>query len=168
MNAGLGKKIGVSTESRLFHRLLWSSEDACLLVAIQDIVTGTVVTVLTLDMYKRDYAENLSEGRVKHVINQMVHAGHVPEHMWQPNDNHEHVIVHAHLTDCPKPIALGGWPGEIKSPDLRQLGKLHDFWGWVAQRLHQKQHDVSHLMLVEARFKGGRSYEVPYLLPSVS
>ncbi len=166
MNDGLGKRIGASKATNLIHRLLWSPEDNCLLVAIQEVVSGTVLTVLTLDMYKRDYADNLSENRVRHVINQMVHAGHVPTAMWQQGDNHEYVTVHAHLTDVSSPIALGRWTGHVDSPELSQLGKTKDFWAWVAQRLHEKQHAVDNLMRIEARFTGGHNWEVPYLVPS--
>lgn len=166
MNDGLGKRIGTSKASNLIHRLLWSPEDNCLLVAIQEVISGTVLTVLTLEMYKRDYADNLSENRVKHVINQMVHAGHVPSAMWQQGDHHECVTVHAHLAVVPVPIALGRWTGNVSSPDLSELGKTKDFWAWVGQRLRQKQHAVDNLMRVEARFTGGQNWEIPYLVPS--
>jgi hypothetical protein len=163
MNDGLGKRIGASTSSNRIHRLLWSPEDNCLLVAIQEVVSGTVLTVLTLDMYKRDYADNLSENRVRHVINQMVHAGHIPAAMWQPGDNQEYVTVHAHLAGDSITVALGRWTGQVSSSDLSQLGKSLDFWTWVAQRLAQKQHAVDNLLRVEARFTGGQNWEVPYL-----
>ena len=163
MNDGLGKRIGVSTESTRFHRLLWSPEDNSLLVAIQEVVSGTILTVLTLEMYKREYSDNLSENRVRHVINQMVHAGYIPSAMWQPGDNQEYVTVHAHLAGASTAVALGRWTGQISSPDLSQLGNSHEFWTWVAQRLRQKQHAVDNLLRVEARFTGGQNWEVPYL-----
>ncbi|PIQ51131.1 MAG: hypothetical protein COW02_16380 [Comamonadaceae bacterium CG12_big_fil_rev_8_21_14_0_65_59_15] len=162
MNAGLGKRIGASTESNLIHRLLWSPEDNNLLVAIQDVVSGTVLTVLTLEMYKRDYAVNLSENRVLHVINQMVHAEHIPTAMWRPGDPQEYVTVHAHITAIKTPVALGRWTGIVCSPDLSQLGRSLEFWAWVAQRLEGKRYAVESLMRVEARFTGGRNCEVPY------
>lgn len=164
MNAGLGKRIGASTESNLIHRLLWSPEDNNLLVAIQDVVSGTVLTVLTLEMYKRDYAVNLSENRVRHVINQMVHAEHIPAAMWQPGDQQEYVTVHAHITatTTTTTVALGRWTGNVCSPDLSQLGSSLEFWAWVARRLEGKHHAVESLMRVEARFTGGRNCEVPY------
>jgi hypothetical protein len=163
MNDGLGKRIGASTVSNLIHRLLWSPDDKCLLVAIQEVVSGTVLTVLTLEMYKRDYEENLSENRVRHVINQMVHAGHIPAAMWQPGGNQEYVTVHAHLAGASIAVALGRWTGHVTSPDLSQLGQSLEFWTWVAQRLEEKQHAVDSLLRVEARFTGGQNWEVPYL-----
>ena len=162
MNDGLGKRIGTSTASNLIHRLLWSPEDNGLLVAIQEVVTGTVLTVLTLEMYRRDYAVNLTPNRVRHVVNQMVHAGHIPAAMWQPGDNQECVTVHAHLASVSNVVTLGKWTGHVASPDLSQLGSL-EFWAWVAQRLKEKRHTVSALLRVEARFNGGHNWEVPYL-----
>ncbi len=166
MKDGLGKRIGASTASNLIHRLLWSPDDNCLLVAIQDVVSGTVLTVLTLEMYKRDYANNLSENRMRHVINQMVHAGHVPAEMWQPGKNQEYVTVHAHLAGALIAVALGRWTGHVSSPDLSQLGKSLEFWTWVSQRLEEKQHAVHSLLRVEARFTGGQNWEIPYLATS--
>ena len=163
MAAGLGKRIGASRASNLIHRLLWSPEDDCLLVAIQEVVSGTVLTVLTLDMYKRDYAANLSENRVRHVINQMVHTGHIPAALWRPGRTQEYVTVHAHLAETPNAVALGRWTGEVSSPDLSQLGRRLEFWIWVAQRLAEKQHTIDGLLRVEARFTNGQNWEVLYL-----
>lgn len=164
MDEGLGKKIGVSAASNIIHRLLWSPDDSSLLVAIQEVVSGTVLTVLTLDMYKRDYAENILETRVRHVINQMVHAGHAPSAMWQTGDKQEYITVHAHHAANSRPIAIGRWAGSVVSPDLSQLGALEEFWCWVAQRLEEKHHPVEGLMGIEARFNGGQNFNVPYLL----
>lgn len=162
MNAGLGKRIGSSRSTNLIHRLLWSPKDNCLLVAIQEVISATVLTVLTLEMYKRDYAVNLSENRIRHVINQMVHAGHIPRDMWKPGDTHESVTVHAYLTDVSTVVSLGGWTGQVMSPDLEQLGKDIAFWTWVAQRLEEKKHALEKLIRVEARFVGGQNCEVPF------
>jgi hypothetical protein len=166
MNDGLGKRIGVSAVSSRIHRLLWSPEDSCLLVAIQEVVSGIVITVLTLEMYKRDYADNLSESRIRHVVNQMVHAGHAPAAMWAPGDKHEQVTIHAHLAGASIATALGRWTGPVSSPDLSQLGWRAEFWTWVAERLEAKHLAVDDLLRVEARFTGGQNWEVPYLASS--
>jgi hypothetical protein len=113
-------------------------------------------------MCKRDYAVNLSENRVRHVINQMVHAEHIPAAMWQPGDQQEYVTVHAYITATKTPVALGRWTGNVCSPDLSQLGRSLEFRAWVARRLDGKRHAVESLMRVEARFTGGRNCEVPY------
>lgn len=163
MKDGLGKRIGVSSRSNLIHRLLWSPEDNCLLVAIQEVISGTVLTVLTLEMYQRDYKDNLSASRMRHVINQMVHAGQIPAAMWQPGDKQEYVTIHAHLAGTSNAVALGRWTGPVSSPELNQLGKSQEFWAWVAQRLNEKQHAVDSLLRVEARFTGGQNWDVQYL-----
>lgn len=165
MNEGLGKRIGLSKASNLIHRLLWSPADNDLLVAIQEVVSGTVLTVLPLEMYRRDYAENLTEKRIRYVINQMVQAGHAPVELWQPGDCPSCVTVHAHVAEAPKPISLGRWPGTVTSANLGLLGERLEFWTWVAQRLAEKHLDIARLMRVEARFSGGQNWEVPFRLP---
>lgn len=122
-----------------------------------------MLTVLTLEMYKRDYAANLSENRMRHVINQMVHAGHIPPTMWRPGDAQEYVTVHAHLVDMPIAVALGRWPGPVSSPNLSDLGRILGFWTWVAQKLEEKHKAVKSLSRVEARFIGGQNWEVPFV-----
>jgi hypothetical protein len=168
MNAGLGKRIGDSATSSRTHRLLWSPEDNCLLVAIQEVVSGTVITVLTLEMYRRDYAHNLSESRIRHVVNQMVHAGHAPAAMWTPGKKYEHVTIHAYLVGASNATALGRWTGPVISLDLSQLGRQPQFWTWVAQRLEAKHFSVDDLLRVEAKFTGGHNWDVPYLAASKS
>lgn len=165
MNDGLGKRIGTSIASNLIHRLLWSPDDSDLLVAIQDVLCGTVLTVLPLEMYKRDYADNLSENRVRHVINQMVHTGHIPSELWQPGDKHERVTVYAHLTEIPIAVGLGRWTGEIRTPNLSELGKYTEFWIWVVQRFTERQYEVDALQRVEARFFEGQNWDVPFRIP---
>ena len=82
LNSGLGKVIGFSEETHLVHRLVWSHLDGAFLVAIQDVTDGTVLTVLPVDMYRERYGENLTDKRLHHVINQMVHAGYAPPSLW--------------------------------------------------------------------------------------
>lgn len=164
MNSGLGKKIGVSKETNLIHRLLWSPSDASLLVAIQEIISGTVLTVLTLDMYRRDYEDNLSANRIRLVVNQMVHAGHIPLDMWIPGSKQECVTVHAHLAHNAGVVALGRWTGQVQSADLRELGKISSFWGWVAGKLTAKGCALEGLVRVQARFTGGENVDIPYLV----
>src|SRR3546814_10376923 len=79
LNGGHGKKIGRSARTHLAHRLLWSHVDESLLVAIQDVVDGTILTVLTLELYCGKYGKNITDRRICRVVNQMVHAGLVPE-----------------------------------------------------------------------------------------
>src|SRR3546814_1548465 len=59
LNGGHGKKIGRSARTHLAHRLLWSHVDESLLVAIQDVVDGTILTVLTLAMRSEEHTSEL-------------------------------------------------------------------------------------------------------------
>jgi len=163
LNAGLGKNIGVSQErSHLVHRLVWSHVDGGSLIVIQDIVLGTVLTVLTVEMYRREYEANLTENRLRHVLNQMVHAGLAPKDQWRPGDKKEYVTVFARLTHSTQLIALGRWRGPVESVDLSILGTHEAFWSWVAQELSERGHAVHLLETICAKFSGGDHQSVPY------
>lgn len=92
LNTGHGIKIGTSVESHLVHRLLWSHVDEQLFVAIQNIIDGTVLTVLTLEMYRRDYGSNVTDRRAQKVINMMVHSGMAPVSLWRSGVPDEYVM----------------------------------------------------------------------------
>jgi hypothetical protein len=163
MNAGLGKRVGVSRETNVIHHLLWIPVDECMLVAIQEVVSGVVRTVLTLDMYRRDYEKNLSEERIRFVVNEMVHSGHAPLTLWLPGKQGNCVLVYAHMTDGPV-VSLGQWKGKVDSIDLTELGNRDQFWIWVARRLIGKDGSLERLTHIEARFRGGQTCEIPFSL----
>src|SRR3546814_17116644 len=50
LNGGHGTKIGRSARTHLAHRLLWRHVYESLLVALQDVVDGTIRTFLSLEM----------------------------------------------------------------------------------------------------------------------
>jgi hypothetical protein len=162
LNTGLGKGLGATGRSSLIHRLVWSPSDADFLVAIQNIISGWVLTVLTVAMYRRDYDANLTDQRLRHVVNQMVHAELAPGSRWTSGDRQEYVTIYAYLGGATQPVALGRWNGAVTSPDLSQLGCSMQFWTWVAGRLKERQHTIDALLSVQARFTGGRNYDVPY------
>src|SRR3546814_10489224 len=86
------------TDTLLPYTTLFRSHvDESLLVAIQDVVDGTILTVLTLEMYCGKYGQNITDRRICRVVNQMVHAGLVPAEMWKPGDKDEYVTVYAFL-----------------------------------------------------------------------
>ena len=162
LNRGHGKKIGTSVESHLVHRLLWSPVDEQLFVAIQDVIDGTVLTVLTLEMYRRDYGSNVTERRVQKVINMMVHSGMAPASLWRPDVPDEHVTIFADLLSASTPIALGRWKGTIDSVCLKELGANPEFWSWVASQITARGVQLDDVVLVKARFTGGDFQNVPY------
>jgi len=163
LNSGKGRKVGRSQKAHLAHRLLWSHVDGVLMVAIQDIADGEVLTVLTLEMYRNHNERKLTESRVQKVLNQMVHAGLAPGNLWKPGFADDQVFVSAHLEDDPTPVILGAWKGGVDSLDLAQLGSRTDFWQWVAQRASEKGADVGRVRVVRGRFTGGEAQDVPYL-----
>lgn len=162
LNSHQGKRIGISSRTHLMHRLLWSPADNELLVAIQDAVDGSVLTVLTLEMYRNRYPENVTGNRVRRVVNRMVHAGLAPSSMWLPGDSEDYVTVYARLTDVARTLSLGRWRDEVESYDLSQLGRHEQFWAWVAERVEALGHAVGSLELVTAKFSGGDHQEVMY------
>lgn len=164
LNSGLGKKIGVSVRTHLVHRLLWSHVDRSLLVAIQDAITGTLLTVLTVEMYRREYEANLTERRLRHVVNQMVHAGYAPADMWDPGDLDESVTVWARLTVSEQLVSLGRYRGEIVSVDLSLLGQQSEFWAWLVGELRERGHSIETLESVTGKFSGGEHQPIPYAL----
>ena len=164
LNADLGKKIGVSVRTHLIHRLLWSQVDRSLLVAIQDAITGTLLAVLTVEMYQREYEANLTERRLRHVVNQMVHAGYAPVEMWEPVDPNQFVTIYARLTSSEHLVALGRYRGEIASVDLSTLGKESEFWAWLVRGLRERGHNIETLEFVTGKFSGGDHQQIPYAL----
>ncbi|MBM4181389.1 MAG: hypothetical protein FJ209_07560 [Betaproteobacteria bacterium] len=164
LNAGLGKGIGISEQTHLVHRLVWSHLDEAFLVAIQDVTDGTVLTVLRVDMYRERYAENLTDKHLRHVINQMVHAGYAPPSLWATGDTQEFVTVHATLATSSTTVPLGRWRGLVTSADLSELGRRAEFWEWVVSELARRGHEVSALESITAKFTGGDHQAVPYAL----
>lgn len=162
LNAGLGKAIGFSDQTHLLHRLVWSHLDGAFLVAIQGVTDGTVLTVLRVDMYRERYGENLTDKRLLHVINQMVHAGYAPPSLWVKGDADEYVTVHATLSTSPTTVPLGRWRGLVTSADLSELGRRAEFWEWVVSELTRRGHEVSELESITAKFTGGDHQAVPY------
>jgi len=163
LNTGLGKRIGVSAaRSHLVHRLVWSHVDGEALIAIQDIVLGTVLTVLPVEMYREEYEANLTESRLQHVLNQMVHAGLAPRDQWMPGDKEEYVTVFARLANSSQQVALGRWRGPVECVDLSILGAQDAFWSWVTQEISERGHAVHELETICAKFTGGDHQSVPY------
>jgi len=162
LNKGQGKKIGSSVESHLAHRLLWSPICEKLFVASQDVVNGTVITVLTLEMYRRDYDINVTERRIQKVVNMMVHSGMAPASLWRPGVADEHVTVYADRQSSNKPIALGRWKGGVDSACLGDLGSKPAFWSWVAIEITARGAVLDEVVSVKAKFTGGEVQDVPY------
>jgi hypothetical protein len=162
LNMGHGIKIGASVESHLAHRLLWSPVDEQIFVAIQNVINGTILTVLTLEMYRRDYGSSVTERRVQKVINMMVHSGMAPASLWKPDVPKEYVTVYADLCSTNNIIALGRWKGAVDSVYLEDLGTKIEFWSWVATQITARGAMLDEVLSVKAKFTGGDFQNVPY------
>lgn len=163
LNGQQGKKTGVSSKTHLMHRMLWSPVDKQMLVAIQDAITGSVLTLLTLEMYQSHYAERITDQRIRRTINKMVHAGLAPPDMWMPGDTEDYVTVYAQVADSPRILPLGRWRGQVDSADLSQLGKQESFWRWVAEQVVSRGNSVDNVEQVTAKFSGGDYQPVVYI-----
>jgi hypothetical protein len=164
LNSGVGKKVGRSARTNLVHRLVWSHIDKSVLIAIQEVVSGIVLTVLPVDMYRREYGSNLTEQRLRHVINQMVHTGFAPPDMWSPGDKEENVTVYVTMSNSTTQVALGRWRGEITTVDLSALGQSALFWTWVAEEALTRGLTIEQVESISAKFSGGDHQQIPYKL----
>lgn len=162
LNSGIGKKVGRSARTNLVHRLVWSHVDKSVLIAIQDVVSGIVLTVLPVDMYRREYGSNLTEQRLRHVMNQMVHAGFAPPDIWSPGDKEENVTVYVTMSNSTTQVALGRWRGEVTTVDLSALGKSTSFWTWVAEESVTRGLTIDQVHSVSAKFSGGDHQQILY------
>lgn len=162
LSRGQGKIIGTSVESQLAHRLLWSPVDEQFFVAILNVISGTVLTILTLNMYCRDYGDNVTEKRIQKVINMMIHSGMAPAALWRPDVPDEYVTVHADFWSKSKSVALGRWKGPIGSVHLAELGKQPEFWSWVTSQITSRGEKLDDVVSVKAKFSGGDLQDVPY------
>lgn len=162
LNSGLWKKIGISAVHSIEHRLLWSTKDEIPLVAIQECVTGIVLTVLTIGMYTNTYQDNLTEKRLKKLLNKMVIAGHLPNSRWSDNVDKFNAIVYAFHYDSAKRIPLGAFRSDTFLSDLSDLGENPEFWKWVAKQLIQRGYSLEKTSSVGAHIKGGDYQEIPF------
>jgi hypothetical protein len=156
LNANLGVRLGVSTETNRLQRLMWSVDDACPLVVIQEVVSGAVLTVLTVDMYRRDYGERLSERRLERALGQLARWGIVlAKHRQNANPRVRVVGYFEELEGGDaRPIALGTWDDSDRLVNLEQLNSNRHFWQWVVECVQSRNAPLERLRSVVARFSG--------------
>lgn len=155
LNQGLGKHIGTSSrETRRVHRMLWSPADEAILVAIQNISDGYVITVLTLDMYLRDYAENVTPKTVQRVINRMVYAGHAPDHLWVKVDSKDSPWIYVEVGTTKRTVMIGPWTDPMTVPRPHELGRCKKFWNWVAKRAIKKKIPLDDVAYAVGHYQG--------------
>lgn len=154
LNCQRGRKVGCSRRrSHLVHRLYWSPADSACFVAVQDVVIGTVLTILSLDMYRERYPDKLTDIQVQRVVNEAVLCGDAARELWRPTKRNPPIRILAGLVDAP-PSSLGYWNG-LDTPDLDQVGRCREFWSWVVTRLGNRGCAIDALEWVTAQFPGG-------------
>lgn len=154
LNRQLGPKVGCSKKrSHLVHRLYWSPDDSAPFVVVQDVVNGTVLTVLTLDMYRNRHPDNITGLHIRRVVNQAVLAGVASANFWIREDKNPAVLVHVGFLGD-QPSSLGYWNG-LDRPDLDLVGRCREFWEWVVAKLGDRGRPIEGLEWVSARFPGG-------------
>lgn len=161
LKSGACKGLGVSVDTRRAHRLVWSQPDEGFIVAIQDVISRSVITVLTLDMYRNTYAEKVNDLLLARTINAAVVAGAAPACMWRADAGRANATVYAQVNARAKIISLGRWKDEFSSADLAILGQRKEFWVWVVDKLMERGLDLGTLELVTAKFSGGVPQEIP-------
>lgn len=133
-NRQLGRKVGCTTQrSHLAHRLFWSHEDDAFFIAIQDVVTGDVVTIVTEAMYENWYQGQITESQRRKVINDTAAAGYGPARLIA--NTKMHCSISAKFMSSKHPKLLGRWSGNVASQDIMSLEAHQSFWEWVIERL---------------------------------
>lgn len=138
LNTGmLGMRLGISRETHLIHRLLWSEEDQDHIVVVQNVVNGEILTLLTVDMYRRDYPTQLSDKKLKKAKNQYKHLypSPVPELAKKPSIS----AFFRSEADGVVFYPLGKWHDVVPLDEIKQLGLKEGFWRWVWERVAEKE-----------------------------
>ena len=147
---GCGRRIGCSRKkTHLTHRLLWSEVDENHFILIQDVTNGAILTVLTIDMYKRDYSMNLTAKRLQKAINVIKHINskrNISEKrpkictIFIDNDG-RHTIKN-----------IGKWKEIVPKDKIQLLGSNQDFWEWVLAYIVAKDLPLDNLRWVSGGY----------------
>ena len=154
------KTLGVSGRTHLKHRVVWSPVDEDFLVAIQDVRTGTILTVLTLTMYAETYPENINPQPINRTVNLMVYAGLAPLDHWVPGQNDCRLCLFLYESESNNYFPLGHYPKLLDGPNLKAVESNLAFWNWIASESLARGYDLSRADGVYGRLPGG---ELTYL-----
>lgn len=162
LDARKSKRIGVSQDTRIAHMLIWSPADSEHAVAIQNVINGRVITVLTVPMYARTYPRRIQGDILQKTINALVYAGEAPASEWRflPSTT-ERAQVFVHTFGESRAAYVGKWRGTLDSPDLSRLGHSKDFVLWLAEQIRARRIDFGSVTGVSAKFPGGDMQDVP-------
>jgi len=144
LNVGqLGVKLGVSKDSSISHRLVWSLEDNAPLVVIQNVVDGAILTVLTLEMYRCHYPERVIDRKIERALNQLANRRSRYGGAAQAAHSQRVTVTGFFRSDdaflsVATAVHLGKWKAALSSEELESLGSDMQFWSWVAERIRKK------------------------------
>ncbi len=127
-----------------------------------------MLTLLPLEMYRRNYEKNLTERWMQKVINMMVHAGLAPASLWKPGVTDERIMVMAEIEGITAPVTIGSRRGPVESAYLRPVGEKREFWVWVTEQLKAPGGAVEDLVAVHAKFTGGDFEEIPFAVDTLA
>ncbi len=123
-----------------------------------------MLTLLPLEMYRRNFEKNLTERWMQKVINRMVHAGLAPAPLWKPGVTDERMMVEG----ITAPVTIGSRRVPVESADLRPAGEKREFWVWVTEQLKARGGAVEDLVAVHDKFTGGDFEEIPFAVDTLA
>lgn len=146
------------SRSHLAHILFWSPPDNGHLIAIQDVVTGHVLTVLTEAMYEAWYPGVITDKQRSKV-------------RMRADDLHTEKLGRARQFPCGisaklagkrHPIQVGRWSKSSSDGHVVSLGEQWSFWTWVIDQLEKLNVPIWELEGIVANLPSGEHVEVRY------
>lgn len=146
------------SRSHLAHILFWSPPDNGCLVAIQDVVTGHVLTVLTEAMYEAWYPCVITEKQRSKV---RMGADDLRKAKFGESAQFPCGIL-AKLAGKRYPIQIGRWSKPSGDDQAASLGEQRPFWTWVINKLEQLSVPLGELEGIVANLPSGEHVQVRY------
>lgn len=165
LDRGLAMRVSVSKyRSHLAHRLYWSQQDKGFYLAVQDVISGSVLTVLTAEMFDAKYPGSVTEKRCNKVLNKAVLAGQACPSNWRLGvETRSYASVRLVSGSAVLDRTLGRWQAELPEPSVVAIGAMKQFWRWVMARVRDRQWPLEALETVRLRLPFGEESQVPYL-----
>lgn len=163
LDRDLTRRVSVSrARSHLWHWLYWSPADQDFFVAVQDVVTGHVVTILTAAMFEARYPGLLDAKQYGKVINKAVLAGLAQPSSWRSNVRMtSYVSARLAFDEGPIELTLGRWKTTLPAPDATVVGAMEKFWRWVGGRIRALGLPPGSVATVHLRLPFGDGVPVP-------
>ena len=160
----IGVVLGCSFDHNIQHIMVWSDADDSPIIVIRNKIDGVILTVLTLEMYKRDYAQRVTEEAITKAFNQLKNRKKRLKKLFNiPSNNSKLIICGLFKTeDKIKVMVLGHWEELVAEKNILRLGENPEFWNWVVKRIEKKGVEIESLKRVTAGFTKADRYIIPY------